>query len=444
METLWIELLLIVVAIVANGLFASSEIALVSARIGRLAEMRQNGVRGAAAAFGLKESPEAFLATIQIAITLVGALASAVGGAAAVARLTPLLEKTGLPGASTWAGPAALGIVILVITYCSLVIGELTPKALALRNPERLACAMAPLVAWLTRVFAGVVHLLIVSTNLVLRLLGQGKAQGSPFISEEEVKYLVREGAAKGVFEKVEEELVHNVFEFADTTVREIMVPRMNILGLEISTPAEEILKRAAQIGRSRIPVYRESVEHTVGVVTVKDLFRHVAEGKPIVLSALMRPPVFVPELVRISTALRDFQRHRQYLALVVDEYGGVVGLVTIEDVLEEIVGEIREEGELTPSYLVRLADDTFVVDAAAPVRDVRETLGLSILDSPDYTTIAGLIMHALQSVPTPGVSVSIAGHTWTVVDMDGPRITKVKVQAGGLKTAASSTPTTR
>src|SRR6266508_4065320 len=280
--TLWIELLLIAVAILANGLFAGSEIALVSSRIGRLAEMRQKGVRGAAAAFGLKESPEAFLATIQIAITLVGALASAVGGAAAVARLTPVLEKIPLPGASTWAGPVALGIVILVVTYFSLVIGELTPKALALRDPERLACAMAPLVARLTRVFAAVVRLLTVSTNFVLRLLGQGQAQGSPFISEEEVKYLVREGTAK--------------------------------------------------IGHSRILVYRESVERTVGVVTIKDLFRLAAEGKPVVLSEIMHPPVFVPESARISTVLRDFQRHRQYFALVVDEYGGVVGLVTIED----------------------------------------------------------------------------------------------------------------
>jgi putative hemolysin len=430
METaLWIELLLIAVAILANGLFAGSEIALVSARISRLADMRQKGVRGAAAAFSLKESPEAFLATIQIAITLVGALASAVGGAAAVARLTPVLEQTPLPGASTWAEPVALGIVILVVTYFSLVIGELTPKALGLRNPERLACAMAPLVTWLTKAFAGVVGLLIVSTNLVLRLLGQEKAQGSPFTSEEEVKYLVREGATKGVFEKVEEELVHNVFEFADTTVREIMVPRRNILGLNITAPAAEILKRAVQIARSLIPVYRESIEHTIGVVTVKDLFQLATEGKPIVLSEIMRPPVFVPESARISTVLRDFQRHRQYLALVVDEYGGVVGLVTIEDVLEEIVGEIREEGEPTPSYLTRLADGTHVVDATAPLRDVREALGVPIPDSPDYTTIAGFILHMLQSVPTPGASVSIGAYVWTVVDMDGPRITKVKVQ---------------
>jgi putative hemolysin len=391
--------------------------------------MRQQGVRGAAIAFALKESPEAFLATTQIAITLVGALASAVGGAAAVERLTPALATIPLPGAPAWAEPVALGVVVLAITYFSLIVGELTPKALALRHPERLACAMAPLVAGLTRAFAAVVRVLTASTNVVLRLLGQGKVRESPFISEEEVKYLIREGAAKGVFEKVEEELVHNVFGFADTTVRDIMVPRMNIRGVEIDTPPHEILKRAAEIGRSRIPVYRESIERTVGIVTIKDLFRFAAQGQPARLSEIMRPPVFVPESARISTVLRDFQRHRQYLALVVDEYGGTVGLITIEDVLEEIVGEIREEGELTPSYVTRLADGTYVVDATAPVRDVREALRLPVPDSPDYTTVAGFVMHRLQTVPTPGVAVSFGGHSWTVVDMDGPRITKVKVQ---------------
>src|SRR5262245_24894528 len=340
--TVWVEVLVVAVACLANGVFAAAEIALVSSRISRLAELRQNGVRGAATAFELKQSPDAYLAPIQIAISLVGALASAVGGAAAVQRLTPLLEQTPLPGAATWGEPVALGIVILTITYFSLVVGELTPKALALRRPERIACAMAPLIDKLCRAFSGVVRVLTVSTNVLLRLFGQATGPASPFVSEEEVKYLLREGTAKGVFEKVEEELVRNVFEFADATVREIMVPRMNIRGLELNTPADEVFKRAADIGHSRIPVYQGSIEHTVGVVTIKDLLRKAAYGQSVVLADVMRSPVFVPESARVSTVLRDFQRHRQYLALVVDEYGSVVGLITIEDLLEEIVGELR------------------------------------------------------------------------------------------------------
>jgi putative hemolysin len=438
---LWVEAMVIAMAILANGVFASAEIALVSSRVSRLVELRKKGVAGAATALALKDTPEAFLATIQIAITLVGALASVVGGVAAVARITPMLERAPLPGASIWAEPVALGLVIVVITYFSLVVGELTPKALALRDPERLVCALAPLIAWLSRVFARVARLLTISTNVLLRLLGQQKVKESPFVSEEEVRYLLREGAARGVFEKVEEELVHNVFEFTDTTVREIMVPRMRIVGLEIDAPSEQVLKTAAAIGHSRLPVYRESIEHTVGVVLVKDLFRLAAEAQPVRLSTIMRPPLFVPESARISTVLRGLQRQRQYLALVVDEYGGVVGLVTLEDILEEIVGEIREEGEPTPAFITRLADGSYVVDGAAPVRDAREALGLPIPDSPDYTTIAGFILHLLQRVPTPGAAVPFGAHVWTVVDMDGPRITKVKVQyrADELADAASA-----
>ncbi len=177
-----------------------------------------------------------------------------------------------------------------------------------------------------------------------------GRAEESAFISEEEVKYIVREGAAKGVFHKIEEELVHSVFEFTDTTAREIMVPRMNIVGLDVQTPPSQVLARAAELGHSRLPVYRDSIENPLGVVTIRDLFSVVARGEAPALPNLLHPPHFIPEVARISTVLREFQRTRQYLALVVEEYGAVVGLVTLEDALEEIVGEIREEGEAVPS----------------------------------------------------------------------------------------------
>jgi putative hemolysin len=429
METLWTEAALIAVAILANGFFAGSEIALVSSRISRLVQLRQAGVAGAERALRLKESPEAFLATIQIAITLVGALASAVGGAAAVEKLTPSLAQLPLPGATIWAESVALALVIVVITFFSLVVGELTPKALALRSPERIASAVAPIVAGLNRVSRWLVALLTVSTNLLLQLLGQGRVQESPFVSEDEVKYIVREGAAKGVFEKIEEELVHAVFEFADTTVREIMVPRMNVVGLDIAMPPEQVLGRAVEVGHSRIPVYRDSIEHIVGVVTVRDLFRVAARGEAVRLEALLHEPPFIPEVARISAVLREFQRTREYLALVVDEYGGLVGLVTLEDVLEEIVGEIRETGEAVPSYVTRLPDGGFVIEGVAPIRALRERLSIPIPDSPDYTTAAGFVIHTLGAIPTPGASMMFGGYRWTVMDVDGPRIVKLKVQ---------------
>jgi putative hemolysin len=207
------------------------------------------------------------------------------------------------------------------------------------------------------------------------------------------------------------------------------MVPRVNVLALDVDTPPAEVLRRVAEIGKSRIPVYRGSLEHPVGIVTIMDLFRALAAGRPIVLAELARPPLFIPETARISALLREFQRSRQSIALVVDEYGGLTGLVTMEDVIEEIVGEIRSEDEATPAYVSRLPDGSFMVEAAAPVDAIRDALGVALPESPDYTTLAGFMLHALQTVPRPGASVVAGGYRWTAVEMAGPRIRKVRVE---------------
>jgi len=429
MDTIWLEIVLIAVGILANGFFSGSEIALVSSRISRLAQLRHEGVRGAARAMSLKESPQGFLATIQIAITAVGTLASAVGGATAVEALTPWLAGLGVPGAKEWAGPVALGIVILLITYVSLVIGELVPKAIALRDPERMACLVAAALFRLSRLSSVLVRVLTASTNAILHVLGLGTAQESPFVSEEEVRYLVREGAAKGIFEKVEEELVHNVFEFADTTVREIMTPRPTMLALDVATPADQVLPQAVEIGHSRIPVYRDAADHPIGILVMKDLLRAVAAGVPPVLSELIHPPLFIPETVRISVLLREFQRGRQNLALVVDEHGSIAGLVTVEDVLEEIVGELREEGEAGAVATNPLPDGSYLLDGMTLLREVRERLALPVEDSESYTTVAGLLLHTLGAVPGPGTVTTVGGYQWTVVEMQGPKIVRVRVE---------------
>ena len=425
MDTIWLELVLIIAGILANGFFAGSEIALVSARVSRLAQLRASGVPGAAVAMQLKESPDTFLATIQIAITTVGTLASAVGGATAVEALTPMLSAL----LGRWAQPVALGAVIVVITYVSLVLGELVPKAIALRDPERVAAATVPIVRVITSLAGSLVRVLTASTNVLLRLIGLGKSEASPFTSEDELRYLVREGAAQGIFEKVEEELVHNVFEFADTTVREIMTPRLAVRGLDIATPPDEVLPHAAEINHTAFPVYEGSPEQTVGVVTLKDLVRAVARHEPLMLPALMHPPLFVPETARISALLRELQRKRSELAMVVDEYGGIVGLVTIEDVLEEIVGEIRAEGENAPSFITRWPDGSLIIDGLAPIDEVERALGTPLPRSGDYTTVAGFLLATLGSIPVRGTSTVAAGRRWTVVDMEGPRIRQVKVQ---------------
>ena len=418
------ELGLIVVGIFLNGFFAAAEIALVSARVSRLKALRAPS-RGVTTALRLKESPDTFLATVQIGITLVGTLASAVGGATGVEALTPVLATLGLGQA---ARPLALTLVVLAITYASLVIGELAPKALALRDPERLAARVARPILWLSQVSGGIVTVLTASTSLILRLLGLGRPSASPFVSEEEVRYLVREGAAAGVFEKTEEELVHNVFKFADKTVREVMAPRPRIRGLDAGTPPADVSRALATIGHSRVVVYEHDIIHPVGVLFMKDVFRAMAEERPIVLSELLRPPLFVPEATKFSAVLRQFQQLREQLALVVDEYGTVVGLITVEDIVEEIVGEIGQRGEpAAPAAVTRLPDGSWLVDGLDPV-DALQAAGIPIEPSPDYTTAAGFVMNALGAVPSAGAAVSRGGYRWTVVETDGVRIRRIKI----------------
>jgi putative hemolysin len=431
MDSIWIEVILIGASILANAFFAGSEIALVSARPSRLSQLKNEGVTGAAQAAELKRDPDRFLATIQIAITVVGTLASAVGGAAAVEALTPRLQGSGLPGAETWGGPLSLGIVVMLISFVSLVIGELTPKALALRNPERWAAVMAAPLSWLVRVLSGPSRVLTWATRLILTVFGLRDAPISPVVSEEEVKYLVREGTVQGVFEPGERDLVNRVFQFTDTPVRLVMVPRPNILGLDVATPPDQILKRAAEVGHTRLPVFRGSIEGTIGVVVIKDLFRCAALGEPVSLQRLMHPPLFVPETAPVSEVLRQFQRHRLQLALVVDEYGQVGGLVTTEDLLEEIVGEIRDERESPRlSSVSRLPDGSYMIEGTAAIRDLREQVGLPLEESSDYQTIAGFLLQHLGVVPRPGTTTEAGGYRWTVVEMDGPRIMKVRAEA--------------
>ena len=431
MDSVWIEIVLIGVSILANAFFAGSEIALVSARPSRLSQLKNEGVAGAAEAAELKRDPDRFLATIQVAITVVGTLASAVGGAAAVEALTPRLQSLGLPGAPAWGGPVSLGIVVLLISFVSLVVGELTPKALALRNPERWAAVVASPIGWLVGLLSGPSRVLTWATRLILSVFGLRDAPIAPVVSEEEVKYLVREGTVQGVFEPGERDLVNRVFQFTDTPVRLVMVPRPNILGLDVATPPDQILERAAEAGHTRLPVFRGSIEGTIGVVVIKDLFRCAALREPVSLERLMHPPLFVPETAPVSEVLRQFQRHRLQLALVVDEYGQVGGLVTTEDLLEEIVGEIRDERESPRlSSVSRLPDGSYMIDGTAAIRDLREQVGLPLEESPDYQTIAGFLLQRLGVVPRPGTTTEASGHRWTIVEMDGPRIMKVRAEA--------------
>ena len=379
----------------------------------------------------MKEKPERFIATVQIGITLVATLASAIGGIIAIEFIQPRLESIA-PGADTkrLGEYISVAVVVVVISYVSLVIGELVPKSIGLRFAEKISCFAAKPIELLSKITSSFIRLLTASNNAVLRIFGIKGAEKGHFVSEEEIKFYIREGKASGVFEETEAALLHGIFEFADTTVKEVMVPKPRFSAIEISMPTEKVLRFLTETGFSRYPVYRESPENVVGVLFNKDVLRAIERGKPFVLSELLRAPYFVPNTIMISRLLRELQRRKVHMAIVVDEHGEVDGLITIEDILEEIVGEIEDEYDVDKGGLVeKLKDGTLVIDASASLRDL-EDVGIAFdEDTEEYHTLAGFMLAKLQRIPRGGEFVISKGRRFTVVDVEANRIVKIKVE---------------
>jgi len=431
LESFWSEVVFIFGLILANGFFAASEIAIIATRKTRIDALLEKGVRSAVAVARLKNDPDRFLATVQIGITLVGTLASAIGGAAAIQYLTPLFKSQDLPWMAEWEESLAILSVALPIAYFSLILGELFPKSLALRFSEQIAFFVARPIDLLSRLTSILVKFLTGSSNVLLWIFAGGKdATGSSFVSEEEVKYLIREGTAKGIFDETEKELIHSVFEFVDTPVKAVMVPRTEIHAIDIKTPPEEVLQSFVESGFSRIPVFEESMDRVVGILYNKDLFRALQEKVPFEIRHHLHPPFFVPSSLPISQFLKDLQRRRIAMAIVVNEFGEVEGLATIEDLLEEIVGEIRDEYDREERGPVeRLPDGSMVIQGSALLKDLRSDYGIPLEDSPDYRTLAGFVLAKLKRIPRGGERVEHDSYRLTIVDMEGQRIVKIRLE---------------
>ncbi len=281
----------------------------------------------------------------------------------------------------------------------------------------------------LARVGAPLVRLLTACTRFVLRLLGQKDLGKRTFVSEEEVKHMLQEGRAQGVFDQTEQELIHSVFEFTEALVRDVMIPRPRIQAIDIDMPVDEVLAFIVETGKSRYPVYRNSLDEVLGILYDKDLFRLLAEKKPIALEQVVRPAFFTPETTRVSHLLKSMQRRRMPMALVVDEYGGVEGLVTIEDLIEEIVGEIEDETDPEDKAVRRLRDGSYIVDASISIHDLADQHNLVFPESSEYETLAGFVITQLQRMPRGGEIVNYEGWRLTIVDMDGRRISRVKIE---------------
>ena len=421
------DLLLIFVLIFVNGFFSASEIALISLRKSRVRHLVKTGHSSARRVQKLQEEPERFLGTVQIGVTLVGTLASTLGGVIAVERIEPLLLSAPLDFVQKAAEPIAVGLVVTAITYVTLVVGELVPKSLALRYSERIAfMASAPLDV-LSKFFAALLHVLNLSNNVILRFFKIYGAQESPLISEDEVKYLIREGRKSGIFEPSEEDLIHSVFRFTDTVVKEVMVPRTDIVAVETGTGIEEILRIMNNRGFSRLPVYADTIDNIVGIVYLKDILPLHMANKPFQLDLVLRKPYIVPPNKNVSVLLKEMREKRIHLALVGDEYGGTDGLVTMEDLIEEIVGDIRDEQEKELREIDEIAANRFIVDGKTDIGKVNDRVGVSIPED-EFETIGGFVLGLFGRLPAEGDQVRFNNLMFTVLRLRKNRIARIRM----------------
>jgi putative hemolysin len=430
LESIWFEAVLILILILANGFFAASEIAMIATRKSRIEALLERGVKAASAVARLKNDPDRFLATVQIGVTVISSLASAIGGAAAIGYFKPKIDSLPLPLIPRWGEAIAILIVVLPISYFSLVLGELVPKSLALRFPERIACLVAQPIDFISRISAFLVKTLTASSNAVLWLFGGKEIEVASFISVEEVKSLIREGAAQGIFNETEKELIHSVFEFADTPVKAVMIPRTEIHALEIHASLADVARSFIESGFSRIPVYEGELDHVIGILYNKDIFKALQDKSEFRIRDCLHPAFFVPSSLPISELLKQLQRRRLAMALVVNEFGEVEGLATLEDLLEEIVGEIRDEYDREERGPVeRLPDGSMVIQGSALLKDLKSDYDLPFEESPDYHTLAGFVLDKLKRIPRGGERVEHNGYRLTIVDMEGRRIVKIKLE---------------
>jgi putative hemolysin len=430
MPVAW-EMLVILGLILANGFFAAAEIAILTARRSRLEKQAESGDRAARIALELARNPQRFLSTAQAGITLVGTLAAVFGGAALVRWLADLLAEIPLGFVVTYREALALGIVALGIAFCSLLLGELVPKRLALGNAERLARLVAVPMHRLAQAARPVVWLMGAASEGVLALLGARAARDAS-VSVEDIEHLIRAGTRQGILEPAEQMVARKALRLGDRTVREIMRPRIDIDALDVDTPPDEVIGAVAMSGFSRLPVHEGDLDHIIGFVYTKDLLLHQHMGWPVNLRKLVRPALLVPETLSLDKLLELFRRQRTQMAIVLDEFGGTEGLATLEDVLEELVGEIHDEHRLDrQQQIIERGRQSWLVDGGVNIDDLLERIGLGQLRPAaprEFSTVAGLVLFLLGRIPRVGDRATWHGIELEVVAMDGQAIDRLLV----------------
>jgi len=424
-----LEVVVILLLIVANAVFAAAEIAIVSVRRSRLEELSLSGKRSARAALSLKNDPERFLATVQVGVTLVSATAAALGGASLAVQLAPSLEH--IPWLAPYANDVALAIVIVAFSYLSIVLGELVPKSLALRAAEKYALFIAgPLLSlsWMAR---PVVRFLTASSNLLLRPFRDQTTFTETRHSAEELQQLVDEASAAGTVNPGAGEIASRALDFAGLKAMDAMIPRQDVVLLARHASLEEVQRILLERNHTRLPVFGDDVDDIVGYINVKDILCVAWDPKLFILEDLLRPAYFVPESMELLDLLHQMRGRHMPFAIVVDEQGAMSGIVTMEDLVEELVGEIfSEHAHDVPELIVREPSGSAIVDGKAPVRDVNRQLALQLPEGKDYHTIAGLCLVSAQRIPRAGEEIVFPGVALLeIVDASPQKVRKVRIR---------------
>ena len=415
--------------LLGNGFFSGSEIALISARKAALRKRADEGSRGARVAEHLREEPERFMAAVQIGVTVCGTLAGVCGGWLASRYIEPKLDLLGMP---YWAPPAitASVVVSVIIVYVEMVIGELVPKAIAIRFAAPIAATVAIPVSVIARLSRVPLRVITESTRLILRLFGLKGPMREGLVSAEEIEHMVAEGRIQGVLSQSDASLLEGVFKFRDMPVRSVMIPRTKAFALEVGTEPRLAVKKIVEGGFSRVPIFEGTFDNPLGILYVKDVLASLERAEPVDLRARLHPVHVVPDSKNVGDLLRELQKKRSHMALVINEHGSVVGIATLEDLVEEIVGEIRDEyDEGEEKAIERLKGGGLVVEGTVSNSQLRESHAIPIPVEIDAETIGGFILEKLGSVPKGGETVGIEGYKLTVVDVERNRVSKVKIE---------------
>jgi len=422
------DILIILLLILINGFFVGAEIAFVSVRRTRLDELAEAGDRRAKRAQKLMRDPGRFLAVIQVAITFLGALASAV---AAVSIVTVVAEPLrGIAPLADYADTIALLLVTFIVSVVSIVLGELIPKGFALANPDRIALAVSGPITLFAKIVSPLVAVLVLLTKIISKPFGIDPTR-TPELSAAEIRLIVEQGSQQGVLEAEEEQMISAVMSLSDSKLHEVMVPRIDIAAIDQEASFDDAVTLVLTEGHSRTPLYKESVDHIVGILYAKDLLRIIAAGGPRPrLRDIMRPALFVPESQAVDDLLNELQRRRVHMAIVLDEYGGTAGLVTIEDLLEEIVGEIQDEFDEEEPMKVIVREGEAILDGRADIDEMGELIdpALELEDDEEYDTVGGFVYHRIGRVPVVGDTVAVDPFEITVIKVIGRRVGKVRV----------------